>query len=487
MKIDKYKIEISFSAITVVILFGMYFFNDAIKYIRLKELKISLQRSSKDDNNFNHIGLVMKYKEHRKSYNGKNNQDKSDIIEMRVNSILSHRETKKRINSDNNKLLTIPVLNIINFIRWVSDREKIIDIMDNKSIAYIDVAYYYERNNFYDKALDIYKEARKKGVYEASTLAGIILHEGFCYSLAGGKKNRIKAKESYISVVNNFSTENAAITAIILLQHLEGFMSEINKIIKNEKDSVNKGVKLYNNIAYKEALNVFLRIEKTIHKSETSRLEYFKGRCYEELSQKAKAIEIYQRIIEVNSKSKYAKMANRRIYLAGFTANNGRLIKILSIRNNLRLNDNTLKDMIKIDRRINKFRHERNPRNVLKNSLFIKTMKRIEKISPIFAPAELEKYSKMTKSHDRITDKKKTIIENKNNTIETVKTIKTIQTVKTVKPAKTKNTIKYRIYINDGNQFIGAITHETASFINFSTSLGNIKINKSKIIKMEMM
>jgi len=466
MKIDKYRIEISLSVATIVVLFGMYFFNDTIKYIRLKELKISLQQSSKDENNFNHIGLVMKYKLHKQSYNGRNDQEKFDLIEMRVKSILSVRETKKRINSDNIKLLTIPVLNIINFIHWVNGREKIIDIMDNKSNAYIDVAYYYERNNFYDRAIDIYKEARKMVVYETSTLAGIILHEGFCHSLAGGKKNRIKARKSYITVLNNFSTENAAITAAILLQYLEGFIAEIDIVLKNEKDSVNKGVKLYNIIAYTEALNIFLKIEKKINKSELTRLKYFKGRCYEELSQKDKAIEIYQRIVNENFKSKYAKMANRRIYIAGSMAHNGSTIKKLSIKNNIHLNDNTLKDMIEIDNRNSKFRQEQNSRNVLKKSLFIKTMNKIEKTSPIFTTAELEKYKKTIKNIDGKAVKHKVIKRKKNITIKIV---------------------KLRIYINDGNQFIGTIIYETNSFINLSTSLGIIKINKSKILKRERM
>ncbi|HEY1406725.1 MAG TPA: tetratricopeptide repeat protein [Spirochaetota bacterium] len=455
----QFRTEITLIVVTSLTIGFMIFFNDTIKLVRVNELKLFLQKINRDDNNLDHIGLVMKYRQRREQYNNNNIQDNDDLVEMRVQSILSTSDRGEKINFEKNNILIAPALYSINIFRLIMGKPPIKNMAENKSGVYLDIAYYYERNNFYKKALEIYQKALSEEKMDKSQKAGIILHEGFCYSIIGDYK---EAKSKYETVIKDYGNESVAVTAALLLRYLEGFMQEIDKVLASE-DSVEKGVKLYNLIAYDESLKVFDKVEKNMNVQDKAKIKYFKGRCYEELAMKDKVINTYQELIEEDPTSQYAKLANRRIYIAGSTARNGDKIKELSLKNNQLLKDETLNQMQTEEVKIKKAAE---PQEQKKDDLLEKELAKVENEAPIFNKEEI-------KSYDRIMEKVDTEIKKQEDAAVPKKVV--------------KRDVKVKVNTNDGNTFIGTITEETPEYINLSTIIGTIKIEKKQIDNREIL
>jgi tetratricopeptide (TPR) repeat protein len=270
-----------------------------------------LQRSSREDNSIDHIGLVMKYRLHKEMYENRITAEDTSIIETRINSILSGREAESKALPGRYNYLSIPVLHSINLIRYITGVPLIEDMEDDDLNLSLEVAYYHERNKDYKKAIALYNQILDDPSSGRTLKAGVLLHVGFCYSIIGDYE---KAKSKYLTVIKEYGDINTAITAAVMLRYLEGFRTEIEKVLGTEKDSTAKGEKLYKLIAYTESYEVLKRIENTASLSERGKIKYFKGRTLEEIGETGKAIDIYQQIVMDNPQSEYASSANRRIY-----------------------------------------------------------------------------------------------------------------------------------------------------------------------------
>ncbi|MCP4137071.1 MAG: tetratricopeptide repeat protein [bacterium] len=451
MKLRAIKTEIVLIIISIILIIGMFVLNDTIKDIRLDELKIVLQQTNSVSSSLDHISLVMNYRNHKKSYRKKISPAKADMIEIRVNSILLSGDIKEDVLLEKEGYFKKPVLILMNFIRRIAGKRPIENVLQKRSSVALDIAYYYERNKLYGKAITLYQQILNEGKFHRAQLAGIMLHQGYCHSIVG---NYQQAIQKYMLVIKNYGDEKPSITAAILLRYLEGFTSEIKRIIKKE-DSVKKGKQLYRLIAYREALKVFLRVEKDAKSKEKAEINYYKGRCYEELSDRNKALQVYQETIISDPKSEYAKYSNRRVYLSGVRAHNGAVLKELAFKNNLLLKDEALIEMRAEEKRI----AEKAPPAPVKNDSFNEALAEIEKETPVFSRDEIKTIEK--------------IIQKVNKEVE-----KSSRTAPVIK----KN-LKYKIFTTDGSSFIGTITGERAGAILFKTNLGNTITIEKKYIK----
>jgi len=449
----KYITEISLAGITAVIVGLTVLFNDINIQIRIQELRLFLQRSNREDNSIDHIGLVMKYRLHKEMYENRIAQEDTGIIEARINSILSGREEENNILPGRYNYMSIPVLYSINLIRSVIGMPRIENIKEDKLNLSLEVAYYYERNKDYKKAIALYNQILSDPSSGRTLKAGVLLHQGFCYSIIGDYE---KAKSGYLTVIKDYGDINTAVTAAVMLRYLEGFRTEIEKVLRSEKDSTSKGVKLYKLIAYTESYEVLKRIENSASSSEKEKIKFFKGRTLEEIGEAGKAVEIYQQIVMDNPQSEYASSANRRIYLVGSVNFNGEKIKKLAVENNKLINDDTL---IKIVDEDEKFRTPDSKTNSA-DSVKVKSAF-AEKISSRDLNTAIQSNSidKMIKKvEERVNDKKN---------------IKVNQS----RPAD----VEVKIFTKDGNIFTGVLMKETSDQIVINSSLGVIKISKSKI------
>jgi tetratricopeptide (TPR) repeat protein len=247
------------TAVTALLVGVILLFNDVNIQIRMREVKLFLQRSNRSDNSIDHIGLVVKYRLHKEMYENRISNEEMNIAEVRVNSILSGLERDKNIPTVKYRYASVPVTYIINFIRYLIGMPPLREPDGDFETTGIDIAYYYERNRLYHRAIDEYLKILNGGVNDRTLKAGILLHKAYCYSILGDYDD---AKRLYISVIKDYGDINVAVTAALLLRYLEGFRSEIERIAVTEKDSVEKGEKLYKLIAYRESLAVLDRVEK---------------------------------------------------------------------------------------------------------------------------------------------------------------------------------------------------------------------------------
>ncbi|HNX25426.1 MAG TPA: hypothetical protein PKG60_15370 [Spirochaetota bacterium] len=447
----KYVTEISLIVVTAVIVAMTVLFNDINIQIRIKEIRTFLQRSNRDDNSIDHIGLVMKYRLHKAMYENRITSENKSILEARINSILSSREEQSSALPGRYKYLSVPVLFTINIIRYVIGMPLIKDIKEDEVNLDLEVAYYYERNKDYKKAISLYNQILNEPVSGRALKASVLLHQGFCYSIIGDYD---RAKSKYLTVIKDYGDINTAVTAAVMLRYLEGFRTEIEKVLKTEKDSTEKGDKLYKLIAYTESYEVLKRIENTSLPSEKGKIKYFKARTLEEMGEPGKAVEIYQQIIMEDSRSEYAASANRRIFLVGSAAYEGEKIKKLAVENNRLINDDTLVKMVEEDSKFRKSDNDQRDNKAIQNSFADKII-----TSGVNTSVESNSIDRMIKKvEEKLNDKKN--ISNKVNP-----------------PGE----VRVKIFTNDGNIFIGILVKETPAEIVIKSSLGSIKISKSRI------
>ncbi len=450
----RYITEISLAGITAAVVGLTVMFNDINIQIRIKELRVFLQRSSREDNSIDHIGLVMKYRLHKEMYENRIAVEDTSIIEARINSILSGRAEESNDLPAGYGYLSIPVLHVINLIRSVTGMPHIEAVKEDDLNLSLEVAYYFERNKDYKRAIALYNQILNEPSSGRALKAGVLLHQGFCYSIIGDFE---KAKSKYLTVIKDYSEINTAVTAAVMLRYLEGFRTEIEKVLATEKDSTLKGEKLYKLIAYTQSYEVLKRIENTALSSEKEKIKFFKGRTLEEIGEAGKAVEIYQQIITDNPQSEYAASANRRIFLVGSVNYEGEKIKQLAIENNRLVNNDTLNKMIEED---SKFKiKESNNKEILK-SIKIKDPFAEKLTSGDFSLGiQSGLIDRMIKKAEERANDKKSITNNKS----------------------TPDKVKVKIFTNDGNIFTGILMKETPDQIVINSSLGVIKINKSKI------
>lgn len=437
-------------AVTPLLVCGILLFNDVNIQIRMREVKLFLQRSNRSDNSIDHIGLVMKYRLHKELYENRISNDDLNIAEVRVNSILAGLDTGKDITTMRYRFASVPVVYMINFIRYLIGMPGLRESDGGVETEGIDIAYYYERNRMYHRAIEEYSKILNQGLGDRTLKAGVLLHQGYCYSILGDYN---EAKKLYISVIKDYGDINVAVTAALLLRYMEGFRSEIERVVKTEKDSIEKGEKLYKLIAYRESINVLNRVEKSVPKSEKSHVKYIKGRTYEELGETDRAVDIYQDIVLEHTTSQYARDANRRIFIVGGLSAANKKVRELAIKNSLMLKDETFGKLVEESER---FTHGDN-----KDILII--------------PDTVKLPDENGEKAGRLAREKKI-----NMMISRVEERISGGPV-VVKPAVKPEEQMVKIYTTDGNIFTGTLVDDTGSSVVVRTSFGDIKIEKSRV------
>ena len=455
MMLRAYKTEIALVLVTALVISFMALLNDINRQIRIKELRLYLLSSNREENNIDHIGLVMKYKLHKSMYENRMGQDEADLVEARVNAILAGSQTDREVSMDRYRYLSIPTLWTINLMRAIIGKPPIVDPQYDAAHSYLEAAYYFERNNCYARALEEYARALAKERNDDNLSASILLHQGYCESILG---NYREAKELFQTVIRDYGDRPLAVTAVILLRYIEGFRSELERVVREEPDSVEKSDKLYKLIAYKESMGVIKRIEKKVSPAERARVQYLKGRLYEDLAQKEKAIDTYQGVVADNPGSQYARLANRRIYISGAQAVNGEQVKNLAILNNQSLNDPVLEKMKEQVKKLT-------PAKEAQKAPESKILKEEEAAKPVINIARLASKEKV-KEADRIVK-------------EQEKKAETTPVKKEEKP------VSLKITTAEGNIFVGEVKADTADRVTLKTMIGTVTIPRSKIVKQE--
>jgi len=299
--------------LSAVLIFGMIILNKNITNIGLLELNGFLNETNREELEIDYIGITSKFMLHMEFYKNNINQKEFDKKTLRVAMIISsYNDTVSIFNPRKHKFSNI-LLFFINILRELINQSPISSDILNPVDSELTLAYYYERNNYYDKALDVYNEILKEPDLDNKKNPIIMIHKGFCLALL---QKTDKAKNILKDVIKQYNNEGVALTAATLLQYIQLFETEINKTKTSSESALDKSEKLYKLIAYNDAIEILdqMSIEDEEQKD---KILYLKARCHEETGEKEEALDIYQEIIEENEDSEFAKLANNRLLIIG--------------------------------------------------------------------------------------------------------------------------------------------------------------------------
>ncbi|OHD15252.1 MAG: hypothetical protein A2086_13865 [Spirochaetes bacterium GWD1_27_9] len=345
--VQKHLFKILFIIIFIVI-FSMILFNNVMINIRIFELKSYLLNINIEESSRDYLGLVSKYKLYKDLYKNHISENNFDINELKT-SYLVTEDVKQNISLVKYSTLNYPVLFVINSIRFILGKQFIENIFTKENQSFLDIAYYMERNKHYNNAIYFYKEILKTEKMPRNKKVLVILHLGFCYSIIGEYE---KAKQNYLDVINGYENENVAITAAILLEYIEDFKFEIERVKKVEQDPILKSEKLFKLIAYNDAKNILKELKDDKKSKQKEKIDFYIARCEEESGNKNAALKIYQDIILNNSKSEFSKFSNRRIFIIGSFDKNSDKIKSLAKKNNALIEDKDFTQLISIEKKL---------------------------------------------------------------------------------------------------------------------------------------
>lgn len=424
--------------VTLFITGFLFLVNDVIISIRLSDLKVYLQNLDQDEGSIDHIGLIANYEIHKKIYENRITQEKADIIENRISSLSVQPEDGSGLLPEPYGILSLPAIRLINFNRSVIGKKPLKYRKDkDKNFSEVDIAYYYERNYLFEKAISSYDKALENNNLSDNLRASILLRQGYCYAMTDLHE---KAEKNYKTVIEKYSHENSSITAVILLRYLSGFMQERDRVLSGKLDPVARSRKLVNLFAYKQALKVIDEIEQKAVPRDIPHIMYYKARCYSGIGKPERAFELFKKVIRKYPHSQYAKYSNRKIFLIGSAAGGDNKIIEASKELNRKLKDPVLKEMIKEQ----------------KNKLELKfTIEYLEDTGN--SEESKQKPESGEKTPDIQIDK--TIISEKN-------------------PYLVINT-------SDGNTFKGTLIEQNKSYIALQTSIGRINVKRDKVTQIK--
>jgi tetratricopeptide (TPR) repeat protein len=427
--VKKITITVVILVISLIITAFLFFINDIVISIRLDELSAKLLEKNRTESSMDHIGLIATYQINKNIFEKKFSQEDADALELKVMSLSKSEERDSPdVIQTKYKIISQPALLMINFNRNIIGKAPLTYRQSpDQHVADLDVAYYYERNFLFSRAITLYDKVLENRNMDSTLKAGILLHQGYCYALAGLND---KAMHNYTTIINKYGNENSAITAAILSRYLEGFKLAREKVLRSNTDPILRSQDLVNLLAYGQALKILEEEERRASPGDIPRIKYFKARCFTGIGEPEKAAENYLDVIVSSPSSQYARYSNRKLFLIGSRAGGENDIVRLSEQLNSRLEDPVLLEMIKNQK------YDTKPADNVTN---------LEKlnISKLF----LEKAGKFAE------EKKKSEPVSK----------------------------YYIILTSDGNTFKGTLIEQDDKEIALQTSIGRINVKRDKI------
>jgi tetratricopeptide (TPR) repeat protein len=335
----RYSGEIALGLFVIFSIIFMIVLNNENIKLRLSEINYILSEQKKVSATIDHAGLIIQYRFRMDLYKNRIDPFRALIIEMRANSMFAAGSEKDTDDEDVSPVLSFAV----DFIKSLLGRGALIRSYNSNDNSALMSAYYFERNCLYDKALEKYREALESGMIRGPGIGGIMLHQGFCLSMSGDTSG---ARNKYTDVIKYYSEDVISITASVLLGYLEEFARE-TEVAKIMPDSPEKGEKLFYLTAFRDSLAVIETIKKKGGLNSIESANFFKARCLESTGNPSGALLYYQDLIQKNPYSKFAKMANRRIFIIGTRIGSDKAAMDLAEKNNSLIRDENFTTLVR--------------------------------------------------------------------------------------------------------------------------------------------
>lgn len=401
--------------------------NHVAMSVRMRTIRSALLDIDNKEGGVDHIALVVTYEIHKKMYEERLAQEKADAMELRMDTLVMGKRNEARAVPAYAGF-EIPALWLINLNRRILGKGPlIIDTGEDAISMELDIAFYYERNFMFERAIEAYDTVLSRRTTQSAVRSSILLHQGYCYALLGKSKN---AREKYQATIREFPQESSSITATILLKYMEGFTHARERVLAGRFDPLSRSRKLVHLMAYRQALEILENEEEVARPKDLALIRYSKARCYAGLGNPGRAAETYLKVVLDYPDSEYAKLSNRRLYSIGLRAGGDNEIRRIAVGMNGRLKDPVLTEMIMRDG-----------------------------IAPKAAPDAYrnldlgitEKVSRLAEAF--VNEGKKQVATPRSLIIET----------------------------SDGNTFKGTVIEETSEYIALETSIGRINVKKDRI------
>ncbi|PKL16822.1 MAG: hypothetical protein CVV49_14295 [Spirochaetae bacterium HGW-Spirochaetae-5] len=335
----KYPGETVLGLLVIISIFFMILFNNENIKLRLAEINYLLSRPEKVSAAVDHAGLIIQYRFRMDLYKNKIDPLSAGIIEMRADSMFSAYSKTDNITADISPALMFTV----NMVKSMLGRGALRNEAAEENDPALMSAYYFERNCLYGKALEKYEEALDSGAISGAGIGGIMLHQGYCLSMSGDTAG---GRAKYSEVIKRYPEDVISITASVLLGYLDEFARE-TEIVKIMPDTPEKGEKLFYLTAFRDSLEVIDSIKKKRGPGSMDSADFFKARCLESMGNPAEAVIYYQDIIQKNPRSKFARLANRRILIISTRIGTENASKDLAVMNNTLIRDENFTRLVR--------------------------------------------------------------------------------------------------------------------------------------------
>lgn len=275
---------------------------------RLGELGQSLEYAADKTMALRTLGLIARYEMIR---NRIRSGETIGLLRQEAAAAFASGDSLAAENAEQRPLAYELGLGIINIVNVVAGGPKLRTKAKSRMELLTEQAYLLELKRNFSAAAGIYDQLIQILGAQGGELAGFArLHRGYCLSFL---EDRRRAADDFRIVIQSDLSGEYRFTAEVLLSYLEEFnrvAAEINKMPASAK----KGSALFDAGAYPQAIDI---LESLPAGKKTEQSEYVLGRSYEEIGKSDRALANYRRIIAQNPSSKYARLANRRIYALG--------------------------------------------------------------------------------------------------------------------------------------------------------------------------
>jgi tetratricopeptide (TPR) repeat protein len=340
---------------TAIVLTGVYFLNDIVLTIRLTELQALIRESNRELSRSDFLAMAAKFKLFLQLYKGTIDEKKLDEEELNMIYLSTSYEVRSKITLTKYSEAAKPVIAIINIIRFLLGKPPIGATIDNRTDAELSIAYYFERNKQYRKALSVYDEAFSNNKVLDDKVPVVLLHQGFCNGVIGDYGT---AKSLFIRIIKKYYGADESTAAALMLQYLETFLSEIDNVKKSTDSAISRAQKLFMLMAYDEALSV---LEKSGDDGkDRAQKKFIEARCREETGDKDSAAKIYQDIIRNDHESETAKDSNRRLLVISTSDDKAQKLKELAKKNNELIKDPGFEHLVETSDKIKSNRDDLN-------------------------------------------------------------------------------------------------------------------------------
>lgn len=310
-------IYLVFPFAAILLLLGLsILFNYSVVEVRLDDLNSILSQAAKSQAEDKALGMLAKYELIKRRMERRAETSDDYELETRVQAILMSGGSDEKTPPMSRVILKKPARIVLSFIRMLMGKElRAYEEDVSKERELIEVGYFWERNRHYDRAISIYQKILGTKDLNKGLQRYVMLHNGFCLSMVSKYR---ESKAMYEEVIREFPDSEAAVIAWKLLDFIDQISTRLTSINKRSMSDFERGKNYYLLMDYRGAIKSFSKLLRG-NKRFTNRAEalFLKGRSHEELGENHEAQQEYQEIIKNHSSSKWAKEANRRMYILG--------------------------------------------------------------------------------------------------------------------------------------------------------------------------